>query len=127
MTSRPDLFSIEEHESATFLRTAEGVWTSDFYQVGDGFSVRVILRRPRLGLPDVTYHWFPHEPNEQERDLLSKDVLTQISSALEIRIFAYYWQAYGMDIDRPKHKRFPKKSRWGPWYTLNNHLWGYEK
>lgn len=127
MTIRAALLSIEEYESAAFQGTPGGMWTSDFYQAGEGFSVRVIMRRPRFGLPDVTYHWFPHEPNEQERQRLNKDVLTQISSAFETRIFAYYWQAYGINIDRPKHNRFPKNSRWGPWYTLNNHLWGGEK
>ena len=127
MTSWPALLLLEEYDSGVFQRTAEGVWTSEFYRVGDRFSVRAIAQKPRFGLPDVTYEWLPHEPDEQERQRLSKEVLTQISNALEIRIFAYYWQTYGMNIDRPKHKRVPKNSRWGPWYTLNNHFWGGRK
>ena len=127
MTSWPTLLFLEENESGAFQRTAEGVWTSDFYRAGNGFSVRVVARRPKFGVPDVAYEWLPHEPTEQQRQRLNKEVLTQISYALEIRTFAYYWRAYGMNIDRPKHNRVPKNSRLGPWYTLKNHLWGVNK
>jgi hypothetical protein len=127
MTSLPTLLFLEEYDSGAFQRTAEGVWTSDFYRVGDGFSVRAIALRPKFGLPDVAYQWLPHAPTEQQRQRLNREMLARTSKALEIRIFAYHWQAYGMNIDRPKHKRVPKSSCRAPWYTLENHLWAVEK
>lgn len=84
-----------EIDARAFEKPADGVWKSPFWEVGEGFSVRVIAHAPEGGRAEVVYEWSPYEPTLEDRRLPDQDVINRTLRALELRAFLYYRIVYG--------------------------------
>jgi hypothetical protein len=82
-------------DAGAFKKPADGVWKTQFWDVGEGFSVRAIAQAPVKDSAVMDFEWSPHEPSKRDRRLPRQDRVEEAYRNLEFRVFLHYHLAYG--------------------------------
>lgn len=87
-------------DAGAFKKPDDGVWKTQFWDVGEGFAIRAVVCAPKGNQAEVTYEWSPCEPTPADPLQPDAQRLESVYRALDIRIYLYYAIVYGFFPER---------------------------
>lgn len=93
--STPFVAYTTEIEVDAFQSPANGIWRTEFCEVGEGFSIRAVALAPQGNKAEVTYEWSPYEPTPTDPCQPDPERLARVYHALDIYLVVYYAAVYG--------------------------------
>ncbi len=78
-----------------FEKVSDQIWRTQFWDVGEGYSIRAIAHAPKDGRAEVTYEWAPHEPTVADQHRPDREVVEMFFRLMEAYLYVFYRNVHG--------------------------------